>query len=437
MRPGSNAVGVSPAERAPFRSIGGLEAFMLLRIVCYHQTGGGGLLRFVIEMTAALGRVRPEARIEFISHGTALDTYAAAWRSGAHDPGAQPTFRDFKPRAYWRTAPRRFWRLPGSRLVAEAGAGSLLRWGFEVPESLHEGCDVVWLPILHNHRVGGGGTARAVATFHGTMNLQPDISGLLAPARRAEMRLTEAALNSEMKIITGAHATVGALVDLLGARARRMQVIPNAAVATAGLDQHAPAVLPPWPWIEQPFVLYPAALHVHKNHALLLRAWAQHCFPGRLVLTGVHSDWPRHLPLARKLRRLATDLGLKFGEDIIGLGYISDAIYYELLRRAHALVMPTLGEGGESFPVEEALAVGVPVLCSDIPPLREQVERIGGNVLWFDPRQPRQLAMHLEALRDDYAAIKQASLRAAGCLRARGWADAAQDYWRIFDASHE
>lgn len=66
--------------------------------------------------------------------------------------------------------------------------------------------------------------------------------------------------------------------------------------------------------------------------------------------------------------------GLVAGRDFYALGYIEDAEVSALVAGASALIMPSLAEGGGSYPVEEALASGVPVLCSDIPVMRESLQ---------------------------------------------------------------
>jgi glycosyltransferase involved in cell wall biosynthesis len=52
------------------------------------------------------------------------------------------------------------------------------------------------------------------------------------------------------------------------------------------------------------------------------------------------------------------------------LGYVPRGALPRLLREARALLMPSIYEGF-GMPVAEAMAVGCPVVCSDIPPFRE------------------------------------------------------------------
>jgi glycosyltransferase involved in cell wall biosynthesis len=91
------------------------------------------------------------------------------------------------------------------------------------------------------------------------------------------------------------------------------------------------------------------------------------------------------------------------GEWVIYHGYVSSDAYDELLRSAFAMIFPSLYEGF-GMPVLEAMAAGVPVLCSDVSSLPE----VGGDaVLYFDPRRPHQIVECLERLSNDPGLRKQ------------------------------
>ena len=66
---------------------------------------------------------------------------------------------------------------------------------------------------------------------------------------------------------------------------------------------------------------------------------------------------------------------------VLELGTLPDSRVTELLAGARALLFPSFAEG-YGLPVAEALGLGVPVLCSDLPALRE----VGGEVPeYLDP----------------------------------------------------
>lgn len=107
-------------------------------------------------------------------------------------------------------------------------------------------------------------------------------------------------------------------------------------------------------------------------------------------------------------------------------------MYRSLISRAWAVVVPSLMEGGGSFPVFEAMQCGVPVVCSDIPVLREQITRTGGDVVWFNPRDAMDLARKLRTLQAGYDTYKARAVAQVTLLR-RTWTDVADEYWAVIE----
>jgi glycosyltransferase involved in cell wall biosynthesis len=109
-------------------------------------------------------------------------------------------------------------------------------------------------------------------------------------------------------------------------------------------------------------------------------------------------------------------------EDVRLLGGLSTAELDALYGLADCLVLPTLHEGF-GLPVLEAMARSLPVVCSDIPALREVA---GDATLYFDPRVPRQVAAAIARVLDDPGLAS--GLRERGRSRAAGfsWTAAAQ-----------
>jgi glycosyltransferase involved in cell wall biosynthesis len=86
---------------------------------------------------------------------------------------------------------------------------------------------------------------------------------------------------------------------------------------------------------------------------------------------------------------------------------------YSLYARARAFVYPSMFEGF-GMPVLEAMAAGIPVACSDIPPLREVA---GDAALYFDPLNEDAIASAIERVMTD-ASLRE-RLATAGRERAR------------------
>lgn len=122
------------------------------------------------------------------------------------------------------------------------------------------------------------------------------------------------------------------------------------------------------------FILCVSTLHPHKGIEALIAAFAKFraSHPEfRLVLAGMRGF------ASANIESLA-------GEGVETTGWIPREQLLDLYRRAWAFVFPSTFEGF-GMPVAEALAAGVPVACSDIPPLREVA---GEAVLYFPPGAP-------------------------------------------------
>jgi glycosyltransferase involved in cell wall biosynthesis len=168
------------------------------------------------------------------------------------------------------------------------------------------------------------------------------------------------------------------------------EFVRERAVAKLGLDPELIRVihlgvdherLSPGTAAREDFLLYPARRWPHKNHGRLFEAFAllRRDRPGlRLVLTGGgdFSDVP---------------------EGVEARGHVPTADVDDLMRRAAALVFPSLYEGF-GLPPLEAMACGCPVASSNAGSLPEVV---GDAARLFDPFDPEAIAAGVdEVLRD-------------------------------------
>ncbi|MGE5344846.1 MAG: glycosyltransferase family 4 protein [Acidithiobacillales bacterium] len=196
-------------------------------------------------------------------------------------------------------------------------------------------------------------------------------------------------------------------------RADRVVAISEAtkkdAVEKAGVDPGRVTVLPPvvgpartpLPTDEESRILgslrlaaggyaaYPANYWPHKNHERLLAAFARAQKSRRdmiLVLCGA-------LDAARQwLVALARNRGLS--ESVRVLPYLSEDEVTAILQGARFLVYPSFWEGF-GIPVLEALSLGTPVACSDLPVLGEVA---GEDALYFNPEDEASIADAMELL---------------------------------------
>jgi glycosyltransferase involved in cell wall biosynthesis len=145
---------------------------------------------------------------------------------------------------------------------------------------------------------------------------------------------------------------------------------------------------------EDAYFFYPANFWLHKNHRRLLEAFAQFVADERtgkyrLYFTG-HPD-----QMMDELKLYADSLSLK--EDVVFLGYVPNETYMSLLKDAKALIFPSLNEGF-GMPVLEAMAMGVPVACSNSTALPEIT---GEAALLFDPDDTSEILGALKELSTD------------------------------------
>lgn len=127
--------------------------------------------------------------------------------------------------------------------------------------------------------------------------------------------------------------------------------------------------------LSTPYVLYVGRLTARKNLARLIRAFSNAQLPDhRLVLAGAPSG------LSEDLAAVARDAGV--GGRVLLLGRVEDAALPALYRYASAFAYVSLDEGF-GVPPLEAMAFGIPVVCSDIASLRETAG--GGGAQFVSP----------------------------------------------------
>lgn len=130
-----------------------------------------------------------------------------------------------------------------------------------------------------------------------------------------------------------------------------------------------------------------STLHPHKNVERLVRVFGKlhERHPKlKLVLAGIRGF------ATQRIEELIAESGASSAVEITGWLQL-DALH-TLYGRARAFVYPSTFEGF-GMPVLEAMAAGIPTVCSDIPPLREVA---GDTALLFDPHDDASLLAALE-----------------------------------------
>jgi len=153
------------------------------------------------------------------------------------------------------------------------------------------------------------------------------------------------------------------------------------------------------------YLLCVSTLHPHKNLPRLIRAYGRKQRDFRLILAGLRGFH------TVSVERLVEEMGLR--ESVQITGWIPREELYSLFARARSFVYPSLFEGF-GMPVLEAMAAGIPVACSDIPPLHEVA---GDAALFFNQLDEDAIAVAMERLMAD-ASLRE-RLAHAGRERAR------------------
>ncbi|WP_341282416.1 glycosyltransferase family 1 protein [Paenibacillus sp. FSL H8-0537] len=301
------------------------------------------------------------------------------------------------------------------------------------------GIDVVYYYWPHTHPYHALDRP-TVCTFHDTTMFDYVPPFTNGEQLKGHWILSKKWLDHVTSVVVSSEHVKNRLIAHFGPRHQSATVVPHAITPIAA--QYASQVSPATAArIPSKYIIYPSNTSPHKNHNNLLEALSH--WKGRtkcpLVLTGYLTDTlrqpfpdctPQHswIPtLISTIRRT----GLVVNRDLYPLGFVGDEDIPALIKNAWALIMPSLSEGGGSYPVEEALRLGTPVLCSDIPVMREHLARHSAKIAWFNPQSPDSIVQALEDLTANYDEYKSSAI--AGIHDpAESWDDVAKRYLNVF-----
>jgi glycosyltransferase involved in cell wall biosynthesis len=174
------------------------------------------------------------------------------------------------------------------------------------------------------------------------------------------------------------------------------------------------------------YLIYPANFWKHKNHEMLLTAFGLARRSG--LAEDIHLVCPGSPGERREwLMQAASRLGLQ--HRVLFPGFVTNSELLALLTGSSGVIFPSLCEGF-GLPLIEAIAVRVPVACSNVTSLPEVA---GDAAILFDPRVPEQIAAAIISLVNDKEQV--ARLVLAGDARAATFSDPermAEQYWELF-----
>ena len=141
------------------------------------------------------------------------------------------------------------------------------------------------------------------------------------------------------------------------------------------------------------YIFYPAQFWAHKNHTYILK--------GINILKEKYNKMVNVIFSGKDagnlnyVKSVVDELNLS--DQVKFLGFVDNEDIVELYKNSLALVMPTYF-GPTNIPPLEAFALGVPVLYSDLPGLRDQV---GDSALLLDLNDPNSMAKNIINLMTD------------------------------------
>jgi glycosyltransferase involved in cell wall biosynthesis len=261
--------------------------------------------------------------------------------------------------------------------------------------------------LLARWRASGG---RVVAFVHDLIPItHPELSRAgEADKHRVRMR---AALEHCAGVIANSRATLAELASFAATESLRL---PPSLVAHLGTSVSSSSTERP---IEAPYFVVVGTIEARKNHHLLLQLWR------RLVATRGASA-PKLVIVGQRGWEIENVVDLLERNEAVRSAVIerpdaTDAELAAYVAHAQALLFPSLVEG-YGLPLVEALALGVPVVASDLPVFHELA---GDLPIYADPLDGPSWQAHVESLLEPASPVAADRRRRARDFRAPTWAD--------------
>ncbi len=273
------------------------------------------------------------------------------------------------------------------------------------------------IDVLHSPDfISTRGRFKKVITIHDLYFLE-HAEVMSAQGRRYYRRMNWSAANAN-RIIAVSDFTRREIARLLPAvPPARVTVIHEAAANT----QPVSALETPAESLR--YVLFVGTFEPRKNLSTLLKALKELPTDCRLMVVG-ESGWGAGQPV-----QAAAEFSVR--ERVTFAGRVSDQELDGYYRGARMLVMPSLSEGF-GLPILEAMARGVPVVCSNAGSLPEIA---GDAALMHDPLDAAALARLIRVVWTNDVVRADYGRRGLQRAEAFSWARAAQATWQVYEDS--
>lgn len=229
----------------------------------------------------------------------------------------------------------------------------------------------------------------SVVTVHGVASRHIDVARTPQQEKVWRTRV-QRAIDATDHVITVSNSSADDIREVFGVEPERLTTIEHGIDVESfrtpvALSDEVRAQIP------EQFVLYLGNIEPRKNLVPLIEAFALpevRALGIPLVIAG-KAAWNSEESLA----------AIEASDDVIRLGFVSDADRYALMQAATAFAFPSLYEGF-GFPVVEALAAGTVVVTSD----RGSLAEVAGPSLQFPSLDPEGIAAGIvQAVADEDA----------------------------------
>lgn len=233
------------------------------------------------------------------------------------------------------------------------------------------------------------------------------------------------AIKYATKMITVSEFSKSEMVDIYNLEPNRITVIPNGLNDLTTIASNEAETFSTF-HIKKPYLLFVGRIEQKKNIPRLIDAFAllkkEYNFPGQLVLAG--SPGYQYSEVQKRIKTHGLD------NSVIQTGWTTEEELATLMQQATLFVFPSLYEGF-GIPVLEAMRAGIPVICSDIPALKEVA---ADAAVYMNPRSHEDMAKQIADLYADSA--KQQELQHAGYTRIErfSWKRTAQETWEVINS---
>ncbi len=253
------------------------------------------------------------------------------------------------------------------------------RMNWEVPALVPE-CDVYFSPHFTVPFIKPK-AKHVITTVHDLFHLDA-VSGFGLFKRAYSRSMIATAAKTSDIILTVSDFSRGELMRHFCFVGPKVRVVPNCIDRNLFfMDEQRPS------GVSLPFILFVGNLKPHKNLITAIRATENlSCSDIKLIVAGVGKGFI-HGPDKKMIEHLAD-------KHVIHLEFVADAELRRLYSAASCLVFPSLYEGF-GYPSLEAMACGCPVVCSNIPALRETC---GDAALYCEPLDEEGFRKNIETI---------------------------------------